>query len=124
MLANDRGRDATPRLIWRFTVYGMEERLRAVRHRLGLLPPMPGQLSSLADRPSRPGRPDNPQSTVPCHSASWLWMLKCRLDYLRALSDRGKPLPELAVVVADQVSRAFAPSSGLPQLLCNPLIAR
>ncbi|MCP3986829.1 MAG: hypothetical protein GY723_20780, partial [bacterium] len=37
MLANDRGRDATPRLIWRFTLYGMEERLRAVRHRLGLL---------------------------------------------------------------------------------------
>ena len=32
----------------------------------------------------------------------------------RTLSDRGKPLPELAVVVADQMSRPFAPGSGFP----------
>ena len=42
----------------------------------------------------------------------------------RALSDRRERLPELAAVVADQVPRAFAPSSCLPQLLCNPPIAR
>ncbi len=37
MLASDRGRDATPGLAWRFARFGMEERLRALRHRLGLL---------------------------------------------------------------------------------------
>ncbi|MCP5068100.1 MAG: hypothetical protein GY946_16180, partial [bacterium] len=37
MIANDRGRDATPKLIWRFTRYGLEEKLREVRHRLGRL---------------------------------------------------------------------------------------
>ena len=36
-LASDRGRDATLELIWRFTRYGLEEKLRAVRLRLGLL---------------------------------------------------------------------------------------
>jgi len=33
----DRGRDATPKLIWRFTLYGMQEKLRELRLRLGLL---------------------------------------------------------------------------------------
>ncbi|MCP5071417.1 MAG: hypothetical protein GY946_33060, partial [bacterium] len=37
MPADDRGRDATLRLIWRFTLYGVTEKLREVRHRLGLL---------------------------------------------------------------------------------------
>jgi hypothetical protein len=40
------------------------------------------------------------------------------------LGDRGKLLPKLVVVIADQVSRPFAPGSGLPQLLCGPLVAR
>jgi hypothetical protein len=37
VLASDRGREATPKLIWRFALYGVEERLRAMWHRLGLL---------------------------------------------------------------------------------------
>jgi hypothetical protein len=37
MLATDRGRDATFGLAWRFARFGMQERLRAVRRRLGLV---------------------------------------------------------------------------------------
>jgi hypothetical protein len=41
-----------------------------------------------------------------------------------ALSDRGKLVRKVVIVVVDQVSRPFAPGSRLPQLLCSPLVAR
>ena len=37
MLATDRGRDATASLVWRFTRFGVSEKLRAIRGRVGLL---------------------------------------------------------------------------------------
>ncbi len=37
MLASDRGKDPTPGLAWRFVRFGMQEQLRIVRRRLGLL---------------------------------------------------------------------------------------
>ncbi|MCP4004384.1 MAG: HD domain-containing protein [bacterium] len=53
MLARDRGRDATLGLIWSFARFDIEERLRAVRHRLGFL-----QLQDLTERADRV--PDSP----------------------------------------------------------------